>query len=101
MLGGSLQNGLDIDNGGSVDGLDWTDTQTVALDGSHGHRVKPQWVRPVWRARRKDPRERIVRVRPRMHLEHRTIGFVQPRDDDDVVMDRQTQKSLGGPRVHL
>jgi hypothetical protein len=71
----------------TTDGLDRTDSQACAVDRAHDHGVKPERIRPIRRARREHTGERLVRVVPRMHLEHVAAPFVKPRDDDDLVAD--------------
>jgi len=55
----------------------------ILLHGNHPDFVKTDGVGAIRRSRAKYSGQRIFRVPPRMHLEGRAIGPVQPGQDDD------------------
>jgi len=70
-----LEDRLDVDDGRSVDRLDRTDAQAVAVDRAHGDRVKPQRVGPIRRARREHAGQRVARVGSRVRLRATLAGY--------------------------
>src|SRR5262249_19747151 len=76
---------LDVDDRRSVDGFDRADPEPRAGDLVDSHAMKPQWVRPILRSGGEDTGQWILRVIPRVHLEHVSLRLMQPGDDDDVV----------------
>src|ERR1700730_9799504 len=92
---------FDVNDRCAIDGFDWSDPQPAPEDFSHGYGMEANWIWPIRGSRREDPGERTPIVRAGSDVEHVTVGLVKPRQDDDLVANRDTVEPLCQRWAHL
>src|SRR5262245_8291842 len=75
-----VEDWLDIDNGGRVEGLEIEDLESGGTPNlGDSHAMNTHWVRPVLRPSTEHATQRSILVIPRMHAQEIAMGAVQPR----------------------
>jgi hypothetical protein len=101
LLAPGAENRLDINYWRPIDGLDRPDSQTNPCNFAHRDWMKPEWIWPVRRARRKHSGETTLRVRSRMDLEYLASCAVKPGDDKDLIARPEAIYSICCERPHF
>ena len=96
-----VEHRLDVDDRRAVHGFDGADAKPVPDDPPHGDSMKAQRIRPIWRARREDTRQRAAPIRARINLQHVPPRPVEPGHNDDVGAGDESVESVCGEPAHV
>jgi len=93
--------GFDIDDGRPVDSFDGTDAQTILLHFTDFHRMQPQRIWTIRRARGKNAGKGLAAIRARMNLQNIAARHVEPGHHNNVIANREAIHSLLHFRVEF
>jgi hypothetical protein len=93
------QDGLDVHDRGSVDGLEVAHAHAGALDRHDLHRVQPDRVGAIGRARVEDALHRVGRIVARAHAQDVAPRTVEPREHDELGARRDAVEAVEHGRL--
>ena len=86
--------GFDVEDRGAVERLEMANAKPAPVDRDNLHRMEPDRVRAVGRARVEDSLNGIGRVAARVYPQDITSGAIEPREDDDLISRPDTVEAL-------
>jgi len=93
--------GLDIDHWRAIDRFHGPDEEAPLVDSAHGDTMQAQRVRPVGRSRGENAGKLAVGVRTGVNFQHLAVGFMQPRDHDNVRAGLEPVECFCGERSYF
>ena len=98
----ALQNRLDIENGRAVDCFQSLHLNAAQSVDTENHcAVESNRVGPIGRTSCEHARKRISQITSRMHLQNRSLRFMEPRQNPNVLARFDARKAVDECRIDL